>query len=179
MKSNYIIYKQEKIEYEIIKSRIKNMYIHVKEGKVIVKIPLRLKEKQAEEFIQKKSKWIYEKLKESKKQKQKEEEIEEADIDRLKEVIDNSIRKYSEKLKLVPNKVRIRDIKYAWGSCSSKKNITINLKLAKKEEKIIEYVVLHELCHLKYMNHSKNFWELVEHNMPDYKVYRKRLKNSS
>ena len=76
----------------------------------------------------------------------------------------------------MPNKVRIKDIKYAWGSCSSKRNITINLKLATKEEKVIEYVVLHEMCHIREMNHSKKFWDLVEKNMNDYKIYKKELK---
>ena len=75
-----------------------------------------------------------------------------------------------------PNKVRIKDIKYAWGSCSSNRNISISKQLAPKDEKVIEYVVLHEMCHLKYMNHSKNFWDLVETYMPEYKEYRKILK---
>ena len=83
-----------------------------------------------------------------------------------------------ELLKEKPNKVRIKDLKYAWGSCSIKRNITINRKLAKKDEKVIEYVVLHEMCHLKYMNHSEKFWNLVKNNMPEYKEYRKMLKSS-
>ena len=83
---------------------------------------------------------------------------------------------YSNKLGVHPNKVKLKDIKYAWGSCSSKKNISINLQLAKKDEMEIRYVVLHEICHLKYMNHSEDFWNLVERYMPNYKIYRKRLK---
>ena len=49
------------------------------------------------------------------------------------------------------------------------------MQLAKKEEKIVEYVVLHEMSHLKYMNHSKEFWKIVEKYMPNYKEYRKKL----
>ena len=75
----------------------------------------------------------------------------------------------------MPKKVRIKELKYAWGSCSSNKNISINLKLAIKEEKAVEYVVLHEMCHLIHMNHSKSFWNLVEKNMPKYKEYKKLL----
>ena len=71
--------------------------------------------------------------------------------------------------------LRIKNIKYAWGSCSVNKNITINLKLAIKNEKIVEYVVLHEMCHLLEMNHSKKFWKLVEENIKDYKKLRKEL----
>lgn len=173
---NKIEYNGEKIPYTMQKSKIKNMYIHIKEGKVIVKAPIRLKDKYIREFINKKSKWIYEKVKRYEQKPKQEEKIEQEDIERLKSVIQKSIEKYSKTLKVMPNKVRIKEIKYAWGSCSSKKNITINLKLATKEEKIIEYVVLHEICHLREMNHSKKFWDLVEENMNDYKIYKKRLK---
>ena len=95
------------------------------------------------------------------------------DIIRLEIIVKNSIEKYSKLLKVEPKQVKIKDIKYAWGSCSSKKNITINAKLANKDSKAIEYVVLHELCHLKQMNHSKKFWDLVEKYMPDYKEKKK------
>lgn len=165
----------EKIQYKIIKSKIKNLYIHIKNGEVIVKIPTRISKKKAKEFVEKKAEWILEKVKEQQKQTQKEEKIEEQDIQRLAEIVEKKIKKYSEKLQIKPNKVRIRDINYAWGSCSSKKNITINSKLAKKEEKVIEYVVLHEMCHLIHMNHSKEFWGLVERNMPEYKKYKNNL----
>ena len=161
----------------MIKSKIKNMYIHIKEGKVIVKAPIKLKEKYIKEFLNKKSKWIYENVKRYEQKPKKEEKIEQKDIERLKNIIQKSIEKYSKTLQVMPNKVRIKDIKYAWGSCSSKRNITINLKLAIKEEKVIEYVVLHEMCHLREMNHSKKFLDLVEKNMSDYKTYKKMLKN--
>ena len=173
---NEIKYNGEKIPYTIKKSKIKNLYIHVKEGQVIVKAPIRLKEKNIQDFINKKSKWIYENVKRYKQKAKYEEIIEAKDIERLKEIIEKSIQKYSKTLGAIPNNIRIKNIKYAWGSCSSKKNITINLKLAKKDEKVIQYVALHEMCHLKEMNHSTNFWELVEKNMPDYKIYKNKLK---
>lgn len=165
----------EKIQYKIIKSKIKNLYIQIKNGEVTVKIPMRISKNKGREFVEKKAEWILEKVKEQQKQIQKEEKIEEQDIQRLAEIVEKKIKKYSEKLQIKPNKVRIRDINYAWGSCSSKKNITINSKLAKKEEKVIEYVVLHEMCHLIHMNHSKEFWGLVERNMPEYKKYKNNL----
>lgn len=171
-----IRYNNEIITYELIRAKIKNLYIYIKEGRVIVKVPMRLKDKYINEFLEKKAKWIYEKLKQSREKKEIQEEIKSEDIDRLEKVVNNSINKYAKLLGETPNKVRIKDIKYAWGSCSSNRNITINKKLAKKEEQAIEYVVLHEMCHLKYMNHSENFWNLVEKNMPEYKKYKKMLK---
>ena len=170
-----IEYQGEKIEYTLIKSRIKNMYIHIKEGKVIVKAPVKLKDKYIKDFVNKKAKWIYEKLSKNKLKSSRDDKIEPKDIERLERIVTESVKEYSTKLGVSPKKVRIKSIKYAWGSCSSKKNITINMNLANKDEKVVEYVVLHEMCHLIYMNHSKDFWALVEKNMPKYKEYKKKL----
>lgn len=170
-----IEYKGEKIQYILIKSKIKNMYIHIKEGKVIVKAPVKLKDKYVQDFVDKKAKWIYQKLRENKLKSSKDEIIEQKDIERLEKLIKENIKKYSIILGVTPQKVRIKRIKYAWGSCSNKKNITINMNLAKKHEKVVEYVVLHEMCHLIYMNHSKDFWNLVEEHMPKYQEYKSKL----
>lgn len=169
----YIEYEGERIEYIIIKARIKNLYIHIKDGEVIVKAPIRLKEKEIQDFVTRKKKWIYEKVKEDKSKPKIEEKIEQKDIERLTKIVEESIKKYSKLLGVVPNKVRIKDIKYAWGSCSSNRNITINKNLANKKEESIEYVVLHEMCHLIYMNHSEDFWNLIEKYMPEYREYKK------
>lgn len=74
------------------------------------------------------------------------------------------------------NKVAIRNQKTRWGSCTSKGNLSFNMQLMSFPTDIIDYVIIHELCHLKYMNHSKDFWELVASFIPDYKVKRKILK---
>ena len=172
-----IQYEGKDIPYTLQRSRIKNLYIYIRNGKVIVKAPMRLSDKYIEEFLNKKSKWIYENLEKSKEKanKEKEEKIEKKDVERLQKIVKENIYKYSKILGKAPKKVRIRDLKYAWGSCSSNQNISINLKLANKDEKAIEYVVLHEMCHLIHMNHSKSFWSLVEKNMPEYKEYKKLL----
>ena len=170
-----IQYGEKEITYKIQKKKIKNLYIQIQNGEVIVKVPHRMKENDIQEFIQKKVKWIAENLKKE-KQKPQEEEITPQKIENLKNTIQMAIQKYTNQLKVYPNKIRIKNIKYAWGSCSSNRNITINAKLANKSKEAIEYVVLHELCHLKEMNHSKKFWDLVEGCMSDYKVYRKELR---
>lgn len=169
-------YKNEVISYKLSKSKIKNIYIYIKNGEVIVKAPTRIKEKYIHEFVRQKASWIYKKIKEEQKRPQVQEVIKQEDIEKLELIVKNSIEKYTKLIKEKPNKVRIKDIKYAWGSCSSNRNISINEKLAKKDKKIIEYVVLHEMCHLKYMNHSKEFWSLVATYMPEYKEYRRMLK---
>lgn len=74
------------------------------------------------------------------------------------------------------NMVRIKNVKTIWGSCSSKKNLNFNFKLFFLPEALIDYVFVHELAHLKHMNHSKAFWGEVEKQIPDYKKRREELK---
>ena len=74
------------------------------------------------------------------------------------------------------NMVRIKNVKTIWGSCSSKKNLKFNFKLFFLPEALIDYVFVHELAHLKHMNHSKAFWSEVEKQIPDYKKRREELK---
>lgn len=170
-----LICKNEQISYEMIRKRIKNIYIHIKEAKVIVTIPYKMEKEKAISVVEEKKKWIFDRVRKQ-KQNLKEEKMTEKELEILKQIVQEKIPFYAEKIGEYPNKVRIRDLNYAWGSCSTKRNISINEKLAKHSEKEIEYVILHELCHLKHMNHSKQFWNLVEENMPDYKSIRKELK---
>lgn len=74
------------------------------------------------------------------------------------------------------NKIIIRGQRTRWGSCSSKANLSFNYKLMKYREEVIDYVIIHELCHLKEMNHSKRFWDLVEEFCPDFKSLKKELR---
>lgn len=74
------------------------------------------------------------------------------------------------------NKISIRNSATRWGSCSSKGNLSFSYKTIFLEEKMLDYIVVHELCHLKEMNHSAKFWSLVETKIPDYKQIRKNLK---
>ena len=167
----------EKIKYHIEYGKVKNLYIHIKNGEVIVKAPRFITKKYIDKIVEQKRNWILKKLEES-KNKPEEREYTKTDIENLKNKLEYIFPELIKQTNLVPNKIRIINIKYAWGSCSSNKNITINLKLVNKSEEEIKYVALHELCHLKYMNHSDKFWNLVEKYMPNYKEIRKQLKNN-
>ncbi len=161
------------LEYEIKYSKIKNIYIQIKDGKVIVKAPRRVSKKEIEKILEQKLEWIQKAVeKETKKQEKKPLYTKEE----FKEIVEKHANELVKQTGLVPNKITIKQIKYAWGSCSSKKNITINLELIKYSEQAIRYVILHEFCHIKYMNHSKDFWNLVEKYMPDYKQVKKKFK---
>lgn len=83
---------------------------------------------------------------------------------------------YEEKIGVKCNKLSLRNTKTRWGSCSSEKNVMINWKLIMAPEDVLDYVVCHELCHILQMNHSKDFWALVEQHMPDWKEKKEWLK---
>lgn len=72
-------------------------------------------------------------------------------------------------------KLTIRDMKSRWGSCSAKKKVSLNLRLIQVAEDLIDYVILHELCHLKELNHSPAFYALMDKILPDWREYRRRL----
>ncbi|PCI30065.1 hypothetical protein COB55_00720 [Candidatus Wolfebacteria bacterium] len=71
--------------------------------------------------------------------------------------------------------INIKVMKSQWGSCSTKKNLNFNLKLVFLPRDLVDYIVVHELCHLKEMNHGKKFWDLVESILPDYEEREERL----
>lgn len=218
-------YKDRLIEYDIIKSNIKNVYIQVKDEKVIVKAPNKLKEEQIKKIVETKKEWIYKKLVENEKRKKENRqvvkllgkeykllikfednqsakmyiendkliiEIPKKQIDKTEqikeELIDSMYKKVAEKevdmamqiitriVGIAPKKYKIKKLKSAWGTCTSNQNITINSSLMQYDRKVIQYVVLHEVCHLKYMNHSREFWKMVEKYMKDYKEVKKILK---
>lgn len=70
----------------------------------------------------------------------------------------------------------VRDQKTRWGSCSSRGTLSFNYRLIFAPPEVLDYVVVHELCHLTHMNHSKDFWNMVGSVMPDYKKHRKWLR---
>lgn len=98
--------------------------------------------------------------------------------DMARKVADIS-RFYAHRLKLKPKTIRIKQQKTMWGSCSSDGDININLCLAFAPYEVFEYVVVHELCHLKHADHSHNFWGLVGRLMPDYEHKKNWLNNKA
>jgi predicted metal-dependent hydrolase len=96
---------------------------------------------------------------------------------RAKKVISPLFQKWEQITSLHPSKVGYRVAKRRWGSCSHINNISINYMLLQFSIDAIEYVVLHELCHIQEKNHSKKFWNLVSLHMPNYKQKEKILKN--
>ncbi|MBX5436796.1 MAG: M48 family metallopeptidase [Alicyclobacillaceae bacterium] len=82
---------------------------------------------------------------------------------------------WSARTGLVPSSIRVRDQRTRWGSCSTQGNLNFNWRLVMAPPAAADYVVVHELCHLREMNHSPRFWRLVESVLPDYRLQRKWL----
>jgi len=89
------------------------------------------------------------------------------------------VHNIAEKYHFQVGRISIRSQKTRWGSCSSKGNLSFNYNLLRFGKEIVDYVIIHELCHIKEMNHSEKFWKLVEKFCPDYRRYRKELKGHS
>jgi predicted metal-dependent hydrolase len=90
-------------------------------------------------------------------------------VDRLKEDVTELLKLYNPILDVNPNGFRIGRARTRWGSCGKAGRIMINRKLIAFPPEILEYVVVHELCHLRIRNHSRTFWDLVGSILPDYK----------
>ncbi len=99
-------------------------------------------------------------------------------IKQFKLVIADRIKYYSSIIDVCPKKITVREQKTRWGSCSSKGNINLNWKLIMASIEVLDYVVVHELCHMREMNHTKEFWKLVEGVLPQYKTCRVWLKEN-
>lgn len=87
------------------------------------------------------------------------------------------VQKWAEKMSLVPTSIGFRKTKRQWGSCSSKNALSFNTMMMKLPESVIEYIIVHELAHIKHKHHQKSFWALVEQHLPSYKNRIKELKN--
>lgn len=92
-------------------------------------------------------------------------------------LIEDRVRYYAARMTLSPGQLSFRDYKSMWGKCTSDGDLTFNWKLVMAPLEIVDYVVVHELAHLRYLNHSAAFWSVVEAAMPDYRVHRKWLKD--
>ncbi len=98
--------------------------------------------------------------------------------DFAKEFFINRTYKFATKYGYDFNRVTIKNQKTKWGSCSTKRNLNFNWKLIFAPLEVLEYVVIHEVCHLKEMNHSPRFWKLVEQECPQYKSHKKWLRKN-
>lgn len=169
----------------VIRSERKTVGLEVREnGKALARIPKRLSDRELGRFLEEHRKWVFDKarLVREKKERRKTvdappmQEMTAAETERMKERFAHRVWHYSRLMGVTFGRITVRNQKTRWGSCSAKGNLNFNYLLYFLSEELLDYVVVHELAHRKYMNHSKEFWAEVERYCPDYKVYRKKLK---
>lgn len=177
-------------DYEItlIRSRRKSLAIEVTpELQVVVRAPAQMPVREINAFVQEKDDWIrahLQRMAEKKRLREQcreqalsKEELQELAAQAMK-LIPQKVRYYAPIIGVTYGRITIRNQRTRWGSCSGKGNLNFNCLLLLMPEEVLDYVVVHELCHRKEMNHSARFWEEVEKILPDYRQRRKWLKDN-
>ncbi|MDB5194677.1 MAG: putative metal-dependent hydrolase [Parcubacteria group bacterium] len=178
------LYMNKNTSYEMKRSaRTRTMRLSVHpDGSVVLTLPTRASVAAGEAFVRSKEKWVLKQLKRVEKYKgrtmlrstsaeyKKHKEA-------AREFIHARLLYWNTFYNFIYKDVRIKNTKSRWGSCSRKGNLNFNYKLALIPERLADYIIVHELCHLKEMNHGPKFWKQVERAMPDYKERRRELKN--
>ena len=175
-----------KTEYDIVRSSRKTLSLQMKpDGHLVVRAPHRTSDRQIRQFVENNSAWI-QKHRELIEQRRRQEEmnpppaITKETLERLRslasETIPPRVSYYANLMGVSYGRITIRAQKSRWGSCSAKGNLNFNCLLMLTPPEVQNYVIVHELCHRKQMNHSPAFWREVEQIMPEYRRHRLWLK---
>lgn len=167
------------IEYELRRSRRRTLSIEIsREAKLIVRAPLRMPISQIEGFITSHIGWI--EKKQGMATAKMRPESSDAEIagfrEKARTVLTEKAEYYASKMGVTYTHIGITGAKTRFGSCSKKGSINFSWRLMQYPEFTWDYVVVHELCHLKHFDHSKAFWQSVEKVLPDYKERKALLK---
>ncbi len=174
---------------EIIRSQRKTISVEITpELRVLVRAPWRMKTADIERFISDKAGWIDAHLEEMRRRNEERagretvtpftaEELN-ALADKAKQVIPDRVAYFAPLVGVEYGRIAIRDQRTRWGSCSAKGNLNFNCLLVLTPPEVLDYVVVHELCHLRELNHSPRFWAEVRSIMPDHADKRRWLKEN-
>lgn len=179
--NNFLVIRDKKIFYSIRKSKkAKNIKVAVHNtGEVVLTVPFFMGVKWGERFLRSKKEWLYKKVPSSPVPVQSREEMRKdylAHKEKARKLVRQRIDHFHPFYNVSVQRISIRNQRTRWGSCSQKGNLNFNYKIVKLPEHLRDYIIVHELCHLQEMNHSKRFWELVEKVVPDHKERRRELK---
>lgn len=160
--------------YEVIRSRRKSIAVQVDaDCNIVVRAPCFVSQKEIERFLADKKQWLEKAVTKQMIKKKSRREYSETDIadmrKKAKEILPQKVSYYSQIMGVRPTAVKINSARKRYGSCSGKNSINFSLYLMDKDERFIDYVVIHELAHIVHHNHSKAFYEFVSRFMPDYK----------
>lgn len=172
------------MKIEVIRSGRRSISVEIRRDcSVVVRAPRWATDREIENFVKERYGWITEHLDKMRSRARDREEImplaaeeRERAVAKALEVIPARVRHYAGILGVSYGRITIRNQKTRWGSCSAKGNLNFNYLLTLMPEKILDYVVVHELCHRIELNHSPAFWSHVERVLPDYRERRLWLK---
>ena len=171
------------INYILVRSERKSLGIEIKNEQVTVHAPKRLPQKQIDAFVAEKEAWIRAHLEKSAAASAEARQAGMLSLEEIRALADEALRViparvayYAPRVGVTPGRVTIRNQKSKWGSCSSKGNLNFNCLLMLTPPEVLDSVVVHELCHLKEMNHSPRFHAEVRRVFPDYDKWDRWLK---
>jgi len=179
-----IILHDTTIDYTLRKSaRARRMRLSVGcDGAVVVTTPFGFSETVAERFIREKARWLFAKISFFKQYEGRVVRHTKTDYVKYKKeahaLVCERVEHFTAIYGFQCNQITIRNQKTRWGSCSRKGNLNFNYKIALLPQRLADYIIVHELCHLGEFNHSKKFWNLVARAMPDHAELRKELKKN-
>ena len=169
------------MQYTVIRSQRKSLSLQItREGQIVVRCPSRYPQKEIQRFVQSKQDWLRAHLSAlpAPMPKFTEEELEILHGE-AKAWFPQRTALYAEALGVTYGRITVRHQKSRWGSCSAAGNLNFNCLLMLAPEEVRDYVVVHELCHRKEMNHAPAFWAEVEKILPDYQSRRQWLADNS
>ena len=168
------------IHYRVIRSDRKTIAIQIKpDGEVFVRCNKRLPERLVREFVESKENWIEKQLARRETAGPAFSDVElRALAEKAKQVISQKVAHFAPLVGVSYGRITIRSQRSRWGSCSGKGNLNFNCLLMLAPAQVVDYVVVHELCHRKEMNHSPRFWAEVESVFPEYRTAKQWLKEN-
>lgn len=166
-------------EYTLIRSKRQTLSLEIsKDEKIIVRSPLYTSQRTIDAFVEGHSDWIASHLERVKARNEKKSSLSSDDIEilrqRAKNILPDKVEYYSNLMGLYPVSVKITSAKTRFGSCSARNGICFSLYLMQYPESFIDYVVVHELCHIRYKNHGKYFHALIERYIPEHRKIEKQ-----
>ena len=184
-----IALENEEIEVEIVRSKRRSMALQIRtDGSVLARVPMRVSDRTIRRFVTSHARWIEENRSQMFARRQylaenpydipEWESLTASDKKIAKQKIIERVDYYADCMGIDYGSISMRNQKSRWGSCSSKGNLNFNCLLMLTPPEVLDYVVVHELCHRKEMNHSARFWAEVEHVLPDYEIQRKWLREN-
>ena len=169
------------IPYRIIRSDRKTIAIQIMpEGNVVVRCPGRMRSDDIKRFVESKTRWIEKHLAACnpiEPSKLAEQEIKQL-REMTRQLITRRVEYFAPFIGVTYGQIAIRTQRTRWGCCSSKGKLNFNCLLGLVPSVVLDYVVVHELCHRKELNHSDRFWNEVSRILPDYKVRKQWLKDN-